>query len=265
MFGFEILDRALDRGMNTSTARATFAWKPLCERLGDDRMYTYQGNHRLDVFGLCFVAVDEGGGFDSVAGKSRSIEKLGKLTSTPSCVEVAVLRCTKPTIQLISMSKPAANATLSIWRVPVSTNISLLLNGTDDTQSRHITIYHTSEQGIPSEGVSWGPQQCNAVQVKKYLHACMENTVHVLLVLINPRNILLFHTTQGLSITCNPVKREFFFDARLVHAGFTLKICFEAVNDQVECPRYRKNLGAQSYGVSVSARTYILHVVHPDM
>ena len=46
--------------------------------------------------------------------------------------------------------------------------------------------------------------------------------------------------------------REFYFGAELVHAGFVIEVCFEAVNDQLECPRYRKNRGAQVYGVHAS-------------
>ena len=195
---------------NKSTAVATYSWLPLCERLEKDLMYSYQGNHRLDVFGVCFVAVDDGGGR----------EYNGKLTSPPRCVDVAVLRCTKPTIELIGMSKPAFNATLKIWKVDVSTNITLLFNGTDDTQSRGLVISHTAEKPIPAVGATWGPQKC--------------------------------HSVPGLSITCNPVNRELFFGAELVHAGFVIEVCFEAVNDQLECPRYRKNTGAQAYGVHES-------------
>ena len=103
------LDRA-NTGYNyTGVATASFKWRPKCERLESDTMYSYQGRHRLDVYGACFVAVDEGG----------LTEKAGKLTSMPGCVDIAVLRCTKPTIDLIGMSKPAANDTLSTWQVPV--------------------------------------------------------------------------------------------------------------------------------------------------
>ena len=136
------------------------------------------------------------------------------------CVAIAVLRCTKPTIQLISASPPATNSTKMLWIVPVATNISMLFNGTDDTQSRSLTIYHTSDLGIPPVGTRWGSQACRAV--------------------------------PGLSIQCNPVKREFFFSAQLVHAGLVIQICFEVVSDQVECPRYRKNRGLQPYGVHQS-------------
>ena len=118
------------------------------------------------------------------------------------------------------MSKPATNATLSVWTVPVATNITLDLNGTDDTQSRHVTIYHTVDTGIPAVGAAWSNQQCQ--------------------------------TVDRISIACNPVSRRFFFGAELVHAGFVITICFEAVNDQVECPRYRPNNGQQSYGVHES-------------
>jgi hypothetical protein len=196
---------------NMSTAVGTYSWTPLCERLETDRMYSYLGNHRLDVFGVCFVAVDDGGGK----------EFNGKLTSPPGCVDIAVLRCTKPTIELIGMSKPASNASLMIWKVDVSTNVTLLLNGTDDTQSRSLTVFHTAGTGIPAVGAVWRQQQC--------------------------------HGVPSLAITCNPVMREFYFGAELVHAGFVIEVCFEAVNDQLECPRYRKNRGAQAYGVHASS------------
>lgn len=59
-------------------------------------------------------------------------------------------------------------------------------------------------------------------------------------------------------------------EARLIHAGFMITVCFEAFNDQVECPRYRTNTGAkvsvgqyqrdslivQSYGVHESVDQY---------
>jgi len=50
----------------------------------------------------------------------------------------------------------------------------------------------------------------------------------------------------------NPVRRDFFFGAGLVHAGFVIEICFEAVNDQVECPRYRPNRAHQPYALHQS-------------
>jgi len=204
-------NRGLARSDNLtlSTAVATFSWTPMCERLEANRIYAYRGNHRLDVFGACFVTVDEG----------AALEQNGKLTSAPKCVDIAVLRCTKPTIELIGMSKPATNSTLSVWTIPVATNISLVLNGTDDTQSRHVTIYHTAELGVPV-GAAWSDQQC--------------------------------HSVEGLSISCNPVTRRFFFGAELVHAGNVITICFEAVNDQAECPRYRPNNGDQPFGVHES-------------
>lgn len=70
-------------GTNKSlaTAMGTFQWTPLCERLEANRLYSYQGNHRLDVFGVCFVAVDEGG----------RVESQGKLLSPPGWVECVVL------------------------------------------------------------------------------------------------------------------------------------------------------------------------------
>lgn len=118
------------------------------------------------------------------------------------------------------VSKPATNATSSFWTVSVATNISLELNSTDDTQSRRVTIYHTAIPGIPAVGAAWSDQHCQ--------------------------------TDEGLSITCNPVRRQFFFGAELVHAGFVITICFEAVNDQLECPRYRPNNDQQPYGVHES-------------
>ena len=89
--------------LTLSTAVGVFSWTPLCERLGDDRLYAYRGYHRLDVFGACFVTVDEGAG--------RETE--GKLTSAPKCVDIAVLRCTKPTIQLIGSYSKSLHNTLA--------------------------------------------------------------------------------------------------------------------------------------------------------
>jgi len=155
------------------------------------------------VFGACFTAVDDGGGK----------EVGGKLSSTPACVDIAVLRCTKPTIKLIAQSNPATNASLFLWTVPVATNLTLLFNATDDTQSRQLVIYHTQPKSIPAVGATWGGPMCKS--------------------------------DARLSIACNPVRRDFFFGAGLVHAGFVIEICFEAVNDQVECPRYRPNRAHQ--------------------
>jgi hypothetical protein len=150
-------------------------------------------------------------------------EKEGKLISPLKCVYIPVLRCTKPTLKLVAADKSIARYAWSTpsWVVPVSTNITISFAATDDAQSRGLTIYHHASHGIPAIGAEWRPQQCSS--------------------------------DSALRITCNPVQRDFFFGAELLHAGHQITVCVEAVNDQAECPHYRKNLGDQSYGVHYSA------------
>ena len=200
-------------GSNSSTATATFSWTPLCEAPSADLMYSYRGPHRLETFAACFTAVDQGG----------DTEKEGKLVSPPKCVHIPVVRCTKPTVRLASADRGVSKYFWSTptWVVPVSTNITLTFEATDDRQSKGLTIYHHTDHGIPALGAEWKQQQCSSSSSER--------------------------------VTCNPVQRDFFFSAELIHAGAQITICVEAVNDQAECPRYRKNNGNQQYGVHYSA------------
>jgi hypothetical protein len=206
-------NRGISGSLNSSTATANFSWTPLCEAPSADAMYSYRGPHRLDVFAACFTAVDQGG----------ATEKEGKLVSPPKCVYIPVLRCTKPTIRWKSSDKSMSKFFFSnpTWVLPISTNVTITFEATDDRQSKGLTIYHHADHGIPAVGAEWRPQRCNILGSDR--------------------------------VTCNPVQRDFFFSAELIHAGAQITICVEAVNDQTECPRYRKNNGIQNYGVHYSA------------
>ena len=200
-------------GSNSSEASATFSWTPLCEDPDADFMYSYQGRHRLGVFSACFVAVDQGG----------LEEREGKLTSPPKCTRMPVIRCTKPTLQ-----HPTANRGIDkffwsspTWVVPVATNITISWTAKDDSQTKRLTIRHNVHHGIPSVGAEWKPATCSA--------------------------------DSDLRVTCNPVQRNFYFEPHMIHAGTQITVCAEAVNDQAECPSYRKNNGAQAYGEHHSA------------
>lgn len=180
--GDEMLWRPGNRGIagsNSSVASGNFSWTPICEALLADSMYSYQGRHRLGLFGACFVAVDQGG----VDAKD------GQLLSPPACASIAVLRCTKPTVQIKEVDKTVAKVfwSTSTWVLPVSTNITFTFEATDDTQSRGLTIYHHATHGIPSIGAEWKPQVCS--------------------------------TNGGLRVTCNPVERQLYFAADSIHAN----------------------------------------------
>jgi len=167
-------------------------------------MYAFRGRHRLDVFSACFMAVDEGG----------ATELAGKLTSLPKCVHIPVLRCTKPTMRLSAVDKTMTRYSWAtpLWEIPVSTNISFMFEGVDDAQTSVLRIHHHADHGIPSLGAEWKAPQCTSDSAQR--------------------------------VTCNPVKRELYFGAEMIHAGAQMTICVEAVNDQQECPRYRKNNAA---------------------
>ena len=199
-------------GSNSSEASATFSWTPLCEHPSANGMYSYRGRHRLDVFSACFVAVDQGG----------PVEAEGKLTSPPRCTIIPVIRCTKPTLQ-----HPFAPRNIDkffwsnpTWVVPVATNLTLSWTAKDDSQTKMLTIRHNVHHGIPSVGARWHTPTCTV--------------------------------DSGLGVTCNPARRDFFFEAQMIHAGTQITVCVEAVNDQSECPLYRKNTGAQAYGIHFS-------------
>ena len=125
------------------------------------------------------VYADEGG----------AQEKQGKLSSPPSCVTIAVLRCTKPTLQLRSADRPPSRISggAPVWSVAVSMNLTLTFAAADDPQSRRISIYHHSAHGIPAVGANWRPQQCTG--------------------------------RDAQLISCNPVERAFYFEAAFVHVG----------------------------------------------
>jgi len=200
-------------GINATTslpneATGAFKWHPPCERLETNHLYRYMGRHRLDVFGACFVGVDAGG-WTSWGGK---------LTSPPGCVAIHLLRCTKPTISLLSTSNPPSNASTATYTIAVATNLTFFLNASDDAQTRALVISNTAEPGIPSVGAIWHDQECTSIP--------------------DPHLIV-----------CNPVARALTFNAELVHAGTVIPLCFEAVNDQVECPRFRRNTGPQGAAV----------------
>ena len=197
-------------GINSSTdqpnqAFGVFKWHPVCERLESNVFYSFLGRHRLDVFSVCFVSVDAGGA--NAWG--------GKLTSPPKCVGIHLLRCTKPSISLMQTSYPATNATTRTYTIFVATNITFYLNASDDVQTRHLTVGNTADPGVPAVGSLWHEPGCSAS--------------------IQPSG----------PVVCNPTTRAFTFNAELVHGGSITTLCFEAVNDQIECPRYRANTGPQ--------------------
>ena len=99
--------------------------------------------------------------------------------------------------------------------MPALWNVTLFFNGSDDPQSKNLTIRHKSEPGIPSLGCMWSAQSC---------------------VLNTPSCV-----------------RNFTFAAQLVYAGQNISVCFEAANDQKQCPYYQKNSGVQPYGVYAGA------------
>ena len=222
--------RGIAGSANKSQAVAIFAWTPACEGLLDDNMYSYQGRHRLDVFGACFQAVDQGG----------ATEDDGKLVSVPKCVHIPVLRCTKPTIKILLENIEANTAKTYFWgtttyTVPVSTSLTILFMAEDDLQTRSVSIYHHVDHGVPSVGAEWKEPLC------------------------------VSGSQNGQQVTCNPVTRAFVFKANLVHAGTQMTVCVEAVNDQIECPRYRKNNAAQLYGTYASGEVGDMTTKHKIM
>ena len=240
-------------GVNDSTARGLYEWTP---RSAAPPPHNWQrGRHpftaagvrlwrRAFVYGRCERLEDDF--LYSFSGRHRLDVKgvcfsatddggwdawSGKLTATAACVSIPILRCTKPTVKLHAASRAAANATAGRYVVPVATNISFFLNATDDVQTRALRIFHTADPGIPAFGATWEPAGC-AVNASQQL-------------------------------TCSPTHREFSFASQLVHAGTAPRVCFEATNDQVECPPYRRNAGAQPYGTHLGGAVAVSRASEP--
>uniref|UniRef100_A0A7S1HLK0 LysM domain-containing protein n=1 Tax=Hemiselmis andersenii TaxID=464988 RepID=A0A7S1HLK0_HEMAN len=189
-------------------ARGAYTWAPTCERLETDNLYSFQGRHRLDQYAVCFTAVDSG----------AFSQWQGQLVAPPACTSIAVLRCTKPTIRMVwSDGQTSTNG--SVFTVPVATGVGFKLEAEDDYQTRTLGIFHRADPGVPSTGSLWGPA------------VCLQNL-----------------TAPSGPVTCNPLTRHFNFTAGLEHAGIDYPVCFEATNDQIECPPFRPDSGVVPYG-----------------
>ena len=144
--------------------------------------------------------------------------------------------CTKPTLNLTSVQitytgsmRPfVLNTTSFIYDqsigssaiyliVPAASNATLFFKGSDNPISKNLTIRHRGEPGIPAVGCLWSAQMPQPCSVP--------------------------------NIVCREVVRNFTFAAPLIYAGQNISICFEAVNDQTQCPYYQRNSAFQPYGV----------------
>ena len=112
---------------------------------------------------------------------------------------------------------PLLRQKVTVFIVPVATNITLSFIG-QDANGTTLKIRQKADPGLPAVGCYW------------------DN-----------------HTCTGQNASCNSVSRNFSFAAKLYYVGSSTIICFQAVNDQLQCPRYVPNLGSQDYGVFVGA------------
>ena len=139
-----------DRSGVYNQATSTYTWTPVCELLTANRLYSFQGRHRLDVFAPCFVTVDSGGlnPWD------------GQLCSAPLCVTIPVLRCTKPVLALAGGGGAAAAAGGGlVYTVPVGAKVTMALRAADDNQTLVVTVGYANGTAGPA-GSAWGPPVC---------------------------------------------------------------------------------------------------------
>jgi hypothetical protein len=145
----------------------------------------------------------------------------------------AATTCSKPTIELfrayiqgnskngtiLNVSQyvfdTSASSRAIEFTVPTLSIITFVIRGSDGPQTRNLTIRHKSEPGIPSLGCVWSTQSC--------------------------------------AMNSSACTRNFTFSSQLLYSGQNISVCFEAVNDQKQCPYYQTNSVVQPFGVYFGA------------